>query len=285
MRIVHFVAVNYHGAGQIGPFLASLRDQTSAEWSMTIVDNSEDPAEADELRALTADEKHIDVVATPRNLGYFGAARWWYGQVADPTFTWLVVGNLDLSLERGFVEQLVATDHGQYASAPAVTHFPGGYQQNPFMVGRPSLWSMRLRALGFHWRTTARLYAWASATVSAAVSAAASAIAARRRRPVPPDRARTIYAAHGSIIPIHRRYFDAGGTLDHRPFMFGEEIALAEQVRRLGGSIRFEPSLRATHRANQATGTKRSKTIWRMQRDATRNSYRLIRMGEPAGPP
>jgi hypothetical protein len=130
---------------------------------------------------------------------------------------------------------------------------------------RPSRSVSWLRAQVFRWWPVARLYA------------RASAVRAGRRRGAPAAGARDIYAPHGAIMAIHRRYFDAGSTLDHPPFMFAEELTVAENVRRTGGRVFFDPTLRVVHAAHQAIGAGPSERVWRWQREATRYSYDLMR--------
>jgi GT2 family glycosyltransferase len=98
---VHFVAVNYRTADKIGPFLDSVRRQSSPGWWLSIVDNSEDPAETARLRALTRDDPTMRAVTAPGNLGYFGGARW--GVLARELADWSVVCNTDLVLHHDFV--------------------------------------------------------------------------------------------------------------------------------------------------------------------------------------
>jgi GT2 family glycosyltransferase len=65
---------------------------------------------------------------------------------------------------------------------------------------------------------------------------------------------RPIYAPHGSIVFVRGVFFERGGTLGYRGFMFGEEIHLGEQVRRLGLRVLFAPSVEVVHRGGSTTG-------------------------------
>lgn len=267
MRSVHFIAVNYYGARAVACFLASLRAQSCEEWSLTIVDNSEDPAEVDRLQALADADHRIQIAAAPRNLGYFGGAHWCCAKGSAPIPEWTIVCNVDLELAKDFVRELVDSDQGQYVTAPAILAEPGGRQQNPFMRNRPSVGVMFVRALVFRWWPVARMYGRVSSAL------------ARTRRGGPVGPAHEIYAAHGSILPIHRRFFEAGGTLAHPVFLFNEELTIAEFVKRIGGAVRFEPRVRVVHREHQSTGRARPPRILRMQRDAAWYGYQLIRRG------
>ena len=65
---------------------------------------------------------------------------------------------------------------------------------------------------------------------------------------------RDIYAAHGSMFGLSRTFFERGGRIGYESFLYGEEIHIAEQSRRLGLRVRFEPSLVVRHEAKAVTG-------------------------------
>jgi GT2 family glycosyltransferase len=62
-----------------------------------------------------------------------------------------------------------------------------------------------------------------------------------------------IYAAHGSAVFIRDTFFRRGGSLRFGGFMFGEEIHLAEQARRLGLSVLYLPTIRVIHGGGSTT--------------------------------
>jgi GT2 family glycosyltransferase len=87
-----------------------------------------------------------------------------------------------------------------------------------------------------------------------------------RRRPA--QRAREIYAAHGSVFLLTRAFFARGGTLALDGLLYAEEIHIAEQARRHGLRIFMEPSLRVTHKRRASTGTvaRRQRRRWARER-------------------
>ena len=273
MRSVHLVAVNYFGSGSIGPFLDSLRRQTRDDWALSVVDNSCDTDEAGRLKDFADGDERVEVLTAPDNLGYYGGAHWWEANRDGRFPLWTLPCNVDLELAEDFVERLLDSDAGQYVTAPSVRADPSGRQQNPYLVNRPSVREALLWAAVFHWPLTAKWYAQAASLKQALRHRS------NPQRALMAGDARDVYAAHGSIMAIHRRFFEAGGTMRHGAFLFGEEITIAEQVRGFGGTVRFEPSIRVVHREHQATGAKRSRLIRRMQGEGTLNTYRLIRRG------
>lgn len=261
---IEFVAVNYRGSASVGPFLDSLDAQTCGDWSAVVVDNSCDRAEVNRLRTLARGRGRVKVVVALDNLGYFGGANWHLRQQAHRP-EWTVVCNVDLELATDFVANVLAGDLGQHVTAPAITALPSGVQQNPFMRSRPTVSAMLRRAAVYALPPVARLYA-TLATMNG-----------RRRAGAPPGDPCDIYAPHGSIIAVHRRFFESGGTLEHPVFLYNEELTVAEQVRNLDATIRFDPAVQVTHREHQATGLARLSRTLRLQAAASRYGYRLIR--------
>ncbi len=265
---VHFLVVNYFGAGALRRYVESLLIQDSPRWRLTVVDNSDCPNEWRALQAISALDPRIGICRSPANLGYFGAAHWWISTERRAPSTWTVVSNVDLDLhDETFVSRLSQLDGDAPVVAPLITALPSRRPQNPHLTARPSKTALRrLKLVNTH-RAVSQLFLL-GAHVTSRLNRAAKAQYEQRRC--------SIYAPHGSMILLHRRFFDAGGTLAHPVFMFGEEMNIAEQCRRLGLTVMFEPSLRARHYEHQATGILRNGRILQAQRDAADYCYRLI---------
>ncbi len=54
-------------------------------------------------------------------------------------------------------------------------------------------------------------------------------------------------AGHGAFVVLSHHYFEAGGSLDYKSFLLGEEIFLAECCRDLGLSVLYDDSLTVIH--------------------------------------
>ncbi len=80
-----------------------------------------------------------------------------------------------------------------------------------------------------------------------------------------------IYAAHGSFIIFSRRFFEAGGKLDDRLFLFGEEIAVGETCRALGLPVIYDPRLSVLHNEHQSVGSGMSRRKYAYHRAAVQH--------------
>jgi len=206
------------------------------------------------------------IVTKPgRNLGYLnGCAHafeaWRANHQLQPLPEWIAVMNTDLTLADDFFDRLRATARELPEDVGLVgpdVRLPDGTPQNPFLRARLSPQRIRQsRALfsnsftGGFWQATHRLR-----------TAIKQRLKQYRR---PPSRGindeptefpkwERIYAPHGSFMLLNRRYFELGGSLECRSFMYGEEIHLAERCRRLRLSAVWIPLLNVRHDAKTST--------------------------------
>ncbi|MGY1834621.1 glycosyltransferase family 2 protein [Blastococcus sp. SYSU DS0510] len=262
MPFLRLLAVNYFGASLVEGLLRSLVAQHHGDWHLVVVDNSESEHQASALRAICSSDSRTEVLVAPSNLGYIHAAEWARSVLPDDA-TWTAVCNTDLSLSESFVSRLSALRSDAAVLAPDIVAMPSARRQNPYMKKRPTVSRMASRRLVLSFRWSARL---------------ASKLAASRKKQTvaPPLGPRDIYAPHGSFMLFNRVFFEHGGSLRHGTFLFGEEITIAERVRRLGLRVVYEPTLEVCHLEHQATGTVRTGTLFRAQREAVVHGYRLI---------
>lgn len=263
MTLLELASVSYFGSSVVGDLVRSLVEQTRDDWRLVIVDNSENRQEFESLRTAAGMDPRVVVAAAPSNLGYLGGAEWWRSR-QPVTTTWLAVCNTDLYLDdRRFVERLAALGPEPAILAPDITAMPSRRRQNPYMTGRPTARRTLFRRLVLSYRP----------------SAAAASFVARSKRGGPAQlqelSPREVYAPHGSFMLFPRTFFDRGGSLQHRPFLFAEEITIAERARALGIPVRFEPGLKVLHTEHQATGA-RTARIFRAQREAVIYAHKVI---------
>lgn len=62
-----------------------------------------------------------------------------------------------------------------------------------------------------------------------------------------------IYAPHGSFMIINKRYFESGGDIKFNSFLFGEEIFLGENMRRMNLKVRFRSDIEILHKEHVTT--------------------------------
>jgi GT2 family glycosyltransferase len=261
-----FLPIVYHSHDDAAEQLGELRALPGAgEMAVVAVDNSSEP------RAITGPKDGFasyELLAGLGNLGYFGGARRGLEHYlkSAPMPEWVIVSNTDARIEqRGFIERLLAMHEAcaatkTYCVAPDIRSSKTGAAQNPYYTSRPC--SAKFARL-------ARLFNHYWLALAYRLLARLKGLAHGLRGPSAVPRGE-IYAAHGSFICLHSSYFAAGATLDHRAFLYGEEIFVAEEIRRLGGKTLYAPELKVTHLHSVGTGLLSSRVVIRHLAEGTR---------------
>lgn len=239
MKIL-YIAVNYRTPAHAQRFVECLRG-ASPDDRLIVVDNTE-PEQREPL-ALDAGLRGIVIeLPAPANLGYFGGAR--FGILSrearnfDPD--WTVVSNVDVVFDPVQVRIAMGGNDCETVGivAPSIVSEPSREDLNPFMVSRPARWRMRGYRYVFHTYFGYAMYSW--------LSQVAQRRPWRRSGEALP-RARAIYAPHGAFMVLSREFFRRGGNLDRTPFLYGEEITIAERARTLSLAVRYCPSIQVIH--------------------------------------
>lgn len=240
MTTIVFALVHYHNTAAIQDAIARLRAlRVPPGWTVEVIvaDNSGD----------APDGIGAAIVRNGSNRGYLGGAataldRWKASHGHAPA--WFVIINPDAVPRADALEVLAAASLSDDVAMVAPGVMLGGITpQNPFLSKRPSRARMWSYTVAFR------------STLLTRVMDVLLDLKRRRATQAPSSRhPRPIYAPHGSIVFVRAVFFERGGTLAYRGFMFGEEIHLAEQARRLGMTVLFLPSVEVTHEGGSTTG-------------------------------
>ena len=262
------IAVHYRSGLSMAAFLDSLqcgaRFEDIAE--VVVVDNASGIEHLSELRRVVERAPNIQLLESPKNCGYFGAANFAvdnYLARRHKLPDWIIVCNHDVLIQDSeFFSRLLSMDPmAASVIAPRIQIIPTGADQNPFMLLRPRRWHWTALRLLASFYGLATLWDWLSRH-----KLRLKGLSGRTINPM----SRKIYAAHGSFLIFSRRYFEAGGFLDGNLFLYGEEISVAEICRSLGLRLLYEPSLRVLHNEHKSTGKTLSRFTYECQKQAFR---------------
>jgi GT2 family glycosyltransferase len=251
--MILFLVTHFRDGDAVTSFISHIRslDPDGTAAAIAVADNSPDEPLA------YAPSPNVVVYRAPENLGYLnGCALAHTSWLVDghPTPEMVAVSNTDVTLESDFLRAAAHLDvDGVGVVAPDV-RLPDGTPQNPFMTRRPSR-----RRLAFY------RVMFGSDALTLLLEALERLKLGRRKAP---SGSRDIYAAHGSIFVLTNAFFAGGGKLAFDGLLYGEEIHIAEQVRRHGLRAVMEPSLRVTHQRRASTGTvaRRRRRRWARER-------------------
>lgn len=228
----------FHDTSRVRAFAERLRvldRPADAEVRLLVTDNGREPR--------TPSLAGVELFRPPRNLGYLGGCvhaleAWLARGHSLPEL--VCVSNTDLVLAGDFLMRLFDGDDGEEVGvfAPDV-RLASGAPQNPLLWRRPA----RAMMLAYAVLARSRLFAHAF-EAGVRIRHALRATNVERQAALGPA---AIYAPHGSIVVLHRRFFERGGELRYGAMMFGEEIHIAEQARRIGLRVVLRRDLRVLH--------------------------------------
>lgn len=272
------ICVNYKNDKETQQFVSELLAQKGDfSQKVIIVDNSELPSLDSPLYSLFESDSRVLIINSGKNLGYFGGAALGLRESIKefPLPDWVIVCNTDIDLiQPDFLSKLCKF----YAVDPPAVIAPSVYStlskvnQNPNMQHRPNAarmhfykWVSRYHPTFVAYQTLALVKQKLLAVTHKNPVFTDGEAVEKMRQPAPS----AIYAPHGSFIVFHRSYFEAGGSLDHGAFLFGEEVFVAETVRRLGLTVTYDPRLVVVHREHAATGVLKNRKRFLYVREAS----------------
>jgi GT2 family glycosyltransferase len=264
------ICVNYRKPTETQQFVATaLQQKLHPSLQLIIVDNSPSPDKGGVPDSVRNDPR-VKSIATGKNLGYFGGAA---AALSDhlkshPLPDWVIVSNPDVYFsDHDVLQRLCEVHRGDEPAviAPSIRTVNTSVEQNPYMRVRPSRFRMHFYRWLFSTYPVDVVYEGLSWVKHRSLQ-----LLSRARPPAGASLPEKIYAPHGSFIALHRSYFERGGTLEYGAFLFGEEIFIAETVRRLGLSVLYEPSVAIEHTERSTAAGLWNRAASRYRRQASR---------------
>jgi len=268
------ICVNYNSDSDAVALANDFLQQSASKVIQVIVaDNTARGTTNPEMVLPGHHNGQVSVFSSGSNLGYFGAAAAAFAAYREkhPVPDWVAVSNADLSIPyRTFVSRLLEDDPSSCGIvAPSIRSSVTGRDQNPYMRDRPSSSRMHFYKAVFSSKLMSRFYLLLSnlkqsLRLSASVSGPGPVSSSPKSTPT------EIYAPHGSFVLFGRRYFEAGGTLNHGTFLYGEEIFVAETARKLQLPVHYNRDLALVHREHTTTASVKSDVLFQYRKDAAR---------------
>ena len=269
---VLIIAVHYKSEDEVLALLDSLQAlRESWRVDTIIVDNASGEEHLLRLRRFVAESPNGEVLESSTNRGYFGAAKFaldWYLAHGRSLPDWVIVCNQDVLIEnKDFLLRLFEQDPTTLGVvAPRLRALPANIDDNPFMRRRPGWLRLAVLRLSCSSYRIAAMWHW----LWCQERNLKGRLRFRRSHPLVNQNGKRewIYAAHGAFLIFSRRYFEAGGYLDEKLFLYGEEIAVAEICRSLSLPIIYERSLRVAHMESSSTGRALSRFSYECSKQA-----------------
>lgn len=174
------------------------------------------------------------------NPGYLGAVRLLMNQVDLGLYDYIIISNVDLTIEEDLFIKLAnyqcQEDIGWIA--PQIWSEKEKRDKNPRQASRYSLRKLKLLRLGYQFPWLDTLY---TKTLY-------------KRKKMHRKQPGYVYSGHGSFIILTKTYMARCGKVNYPVFLFCEEIYLAEQCLKAGLKVVYSPNIKVTDLEHVSTG-------------------------------
>ena len=266
---VLILAINYCTDDRAYNFVNSFREHLNENVECVLIDNTKRDLSINFFSKIREISQLIQTVKPEFNLGYFGGAKYgfeYYLEKHKEFPDWIIVSNVDLEFsDPNFFNVLSKLKNLPDLGVIAPRIWSNLFERdiNPKIVPRPSKRYMKLLNIIFSNYYAYTVYTLLSYFKSIILRYKEALILSKIKLQIQNRNSdfTEIYAPHGSFIIFHKRFFQKGGSLDYPPFLFGEEIFVAEMARKLDLKIIYYPKLRILDHEHASTGLIRSKKI------------------------
>ena len=189
------------------------------------------------------------------NRGYFGGIKELIRTGYEES-DYVIISNVDLLMQEDFFEHLLELKLNDEIGciAPSIYSESEQQERNPEYAVRPQKSRLRIARLLYIHPLVFHLY---------------KNLVYRKRQPKKtPSADCYIYAPHGSFMIFTNDIWLRRVVMNFEPFLYGEEIYLAEQLKKAGMKTLFAPKLRIRDLDHISTSTLPSKLICKCHREA-----------------
>jgi len=259
------IAIVYNSFDIALNFFNSIDKVKNDNVHVVIIDNSIENATDIFLNKLKNFTFSLTYIKSDKNVGYFGGA-----QIGLENYLkkynsphWVIVSNVDLEInDYWFFENLLKYNNFKNIAviAPSIISKTFGTDSNPQYIKRLSYFKINLQKFLTLNSKIHNLYI--------SLSYIKKIIKRFKRKKTIKPTQKYIYSAHGSFIIFSKNYFEKGGTLNHISFLFGEEIFVAETVKKLNLETLFCPELIINDYEHVSTGFFHSNKLTKVKHDS-----------------
>ena len=251
---VLIISVNYNSDDSALRFVGSFSSiiaTSGVDTTSVLVDNTERSSSQVFFKHVQTINPSVICIKSPVNLGYFGGAHLGLEEYLRTNILpdWVIVSNVDLEFRgSNFLSHLrnISQIEKLGVVAPSIWSESRKHDWNPKIIARPSKLKMHFyKALyrNFYLFSLYLLLSKLKSLVNRSTMAGIKFLKIQKKKKKV-VLWQNIYAPHGACIIFSRLYFERGGNLNYPMFLFGEEIFVAETVRRIGLKTIFYPALK-----------------------------------------
>jgi GT2 family glycosyltransferase len=251
------IAVNYNSSKETLDFLNSISGLNNfQEIQVVIVDNS-DQIHRDLGFSSMCKQIINDVlfVETSSNHFYFGSVNFalQFFSLNPNMFDFFIISNVDILIKDNlFLDNISSIKLENIGIiAPSIFSTAKGNDQNPYMI-------KRFNKFMFYYYYFIRQHLFFTILHEKFTEFLKKERSYIKNRSVSSG---TIYSPHGAFIIFTNQYFQLGGSIDFGLKLFGEELFVAEECRRIKLDVYYEPKISVLHNEHISTGAVSSKFV------------------------
>ncbi len=250
---VTIFCVNYNSYDALVEYLASIdvayRNATEqVDLSVIVADNSTNK-ESINIDYLF----ETKIIYSESNNGYFGGIE--YGicnsSIVLKSCDFIIFSNVDVKVQKDFFLLLCSEEINNDIGciAPCIYSIQAGRDRNPKIINRPGKNKLLLQRTLYQFAFLDYIYTHIFYN--------------RRRRKLQHYPAGFIYAAHGSFMIFTSAFAFFLESMHYPCFLFGEEIYIAEQLKRYGLKTYYNPKLRVIDADHVSTRNLKKRLYYR----------------------
>ena len=257
------ITVNYNSHKETINYIKSLSKLDKFNYlDIIIADNSSNMTHYNEIFHFVKNNafNNIDLYKMERNLSYFGAARFIIDNKIAKEFRYefIIVSNNDILVEdNNFVDKIFSNIRKADILAPKIISLENQTNQNPFQKSK-----INLKNKLFH------IFYYSSFFVAQIIILVRKLFFNKYIGMNSDDKEMPIYAAHGSFLIFSNSFFDKGGYIDNKFFLYAEENTLAEIVLKINGMILYVPDIVVYHESKGTIDKRLTKEKYLIQKKA-----------------
>lgn len=255
MKIL-IVCVNYNSYFELRSYLYSINIAASKACNSVIdiivADNSTLIEEIDNVNY-----PNVSILVTKlNNVGYLIGAQTVINNCTNILdYDYVAISNVDITMTEDFFLNLERANLLKDVAwvAPKIYSKDENRDRNPKILNRYS--KKKLKLLYYMYRFPVLFYAY-------------TFTAYKRKKFLPKYPEMDIYAGHGSFMLLTRSFFESYQKIEYPIFLFGEELFLAELVRKANKKVRYVPSLVIEDSEHVSTSTLKKKSYFKYNQDS-----------------
>lgn len=226
--------VNYNSYLELDNYLQSIKKayeyyKDKNELAIVVTDNSKN------TKKIKIDYPFdVQQIITGKNLGYFGGISYAIKHNTNRLleFDYVIFSNVDLIMSESFFSDLYNLNLNEKeigCIAPTILSLNERQNRNPKVLKRYSIKKLKLLRLMYKFPILYYLYT--------------SIFYSKRRQRMQQRGEGSIYAAHGSFMIFTRRFASFLQEMRYPVFMFGEELFIAENLKKQGLMTYYLPNI------------------------------------------